>query len=108
VRNFWHHIFTKGIYAMNKMELIADIAGTAKLSKTDASAALDAFIDVITRALKANEEVRIVGFGTFGVATRKAGIGRNPRTGEEISIPKKKRVKFKGGKQLADALNEGK
>lgn len=90
---------------MNKMELIAEVASTAKLSKTDASHALDALITVVTRALKKGEEVRIVGFGTFGVAVRKAGVGRNPRTGEEIKIPKKKRVKFKGGKQLADALN---
>ncbi|MGE3769977.1 MAG: HU family DNA-binding protein [Bdellovibrionales bacterium] len=89
---------------MNKMELVADIAATAKLSKSDAMRSLDAFITVIERALKKGEEVRIVGFGTFGVAVRKAGMGRNPRTGEEIQIPKKKRVKFKGGKQLADAI----
>lgn len=90
---------------MNKMELIADVAVNAKLSKSDAARALDALITVITKALKKGEEVRVVGFGTFGVQTRKAGVGRNPRTGEEIKIPKKKRVKFKGGKQLADALN---
>ena len=90
---------------MNKMELVAEVASNAKLSKSDAIRALDALIGVVTRALKKGEEVRIVGFGTFGVATRKAGVGRNPRTGEEIKIPKKKRVKFKGGKQLADAIN---
>lgn len=90
---------------MNKMELIADVANNAKLSKSDAAKALDALITVVTKALKKGEEVRIVGFGTFGVAVRKAGIGRNPRTGEEIKIAKKKRVKFKGGKQLADAIN---
>jgi len=89
---------------MNKMELVADVAATAKISKTDAMRALDAFITVVTRALKKGEEVRVVGFGTFGVAVRKAGVGRNPRTGEEIKIAKKKRVKFKSGKQLVDAI----
>lgn len=87
------------------MELVAEIAHVAKLSKSDATRSLDALIAVVTKALKKGDEVRVVGFGTFGVAVRKAGVGRNPRTGEEIKIPKKKRVKFKAGKQLSDAMN---
>jgi len=90
---------------MNKMELVAEIAHVAKLSKSDAMRALDSTIAVIGKAMKKGEEVRIVGFGTFSVAVRKAGTGRNPRTGEEIKIPKKKRVKFKSGKQLSDSIN---
>lgn len=90
---------------MNKMELVAEIANVAKLSKSDAMRSLDATIAVMTKYLKKGEEIRIVGFGTFSIAVRKAGVGRNPRTGEEIKIPKKKRVKFKPGKQLSDAMN---
>jgi len=90
---------------VNKNELIAEVADETGMSKTDASRAVDSVFDAITKALKKNHEVRLVGFGTFHVAKRKAGTGRNPRTGEEIKIPASKLPKFKAGKGLKDAVN---
>ena len=62
-------------------------------------------IDAITHSLSGGTEVRLVGFGTFMVSSRAASTGRNPRTGEAISIPAAKLPKFKAGKALKDALN---
>ncbi len=90
---------------MNKNDLIAKVADAAELSKADAGKAVDAVIDSLTAALAGGDEVRLVGFGTFAVAQRKATKGRNPRTGEEINIPASKQPKFKAGKGLKDAVN---
>ena len=90
---------------MNKSELIEAIAGTAKLSKADATKALDATISAITASLKDDQSVTVVGFGTFMVRESKARMGRNPRTGESIQINASKRPSFKAGKALKDALN---
>ena len=90
---------------MNKNELIAAVADKTSISKGDATAAVEAVFDVITGALKEGDEVRVVGFGTFVVTQRKAGKGRNPRTGEEIKIPASTTVRFKAGKGLKDAVN---
>ena len=90
---------------MNKNDLIAKVAGSADLSKTDASNAVEAVLESITSALKSGDEVRLVGFGTFSVAARAASEGRNPRTGEKIMIAASKNPKFKAGKQLKDAVN---
>lgn len=90
---------------MNKSELIDEVAENTEMSKADASRAVEAVFESITKALKKNQEVRLVGFGTFHVAKRKAGTGRNPRTGEEIKIPASKLPKFKAGKGLKDAVN---
>jgi DNA-binding protein HU-beta len=90
---------------VNKNDLIAEVADDTGLSKTDAAKAVDAVFDSITRALKKNQEIRLVGFGTFHVAKRAASKGRNPRTGEEIEIPASKQPKFKAGKGLKDAVN---
>ncbi len=90
---------------MNKNDLIAEVAETASLSKADATKAVDCVLDSITNALKKADEVRLVGFGTFAVATRAASEGRNPRTGEKIKIPASKRPKFSAGKALKDAVN---
>ncbi|WCL52580.1 MULTISPECIES: HU family DNA-binding protein [Kordiimonadales] len=90
---------------MNKNDLIAKVADAAALSKADAGKAVDAVFDAITASLKAGDEVRLVGFGTFAVAARAATTGRNPRTGEEIKIPASKQPKFKAGKGLKDAVN---
>ena len=90
---------------MNKQELISAVADTAGLTKTQAGVAVDALFDAITSALKTGDEVRLVGFGTFSVATRKASTGRNPRTGEEIKIEASKTPKFRAGKALKDAVN---
>lgn len=93
---------------MNKNELIAEIADAADITKAKASEAVDAFINSITNALASGDEVRLVGFGTFAVAQRKATEGRNPRTGAVIKIAASKQPKFKAGKALKDAVNAGK
>jgi DNA-binding protein HU-beta len=90
---------------VNKNELVAAVADSADLSKADAAKAVDAVFDSITGSLKGGTEVRLVGFGTFSVANRKASTGRNPRTGETIQIPASKQPKFKAGKGLKDAVN---
>lgn len=91
---------------MNKQELIDAIATETDLPKVQASAALDATIASIRKALKSGEEVKIAGLGTFKVAHRKATTGRNPRTGEEIQIAASNRVKFSSGKELKEAVNK--
>ncbi len=90
---------------MNKNELIDSIAEEAELTKEDAKTALDATLNSIMGALKSGDDVRLVGFGNFEVAERKATTGRNPRTGEPIKIPASKVPKFKAGKAFKDAVN---
>lgn len=90
---------------MNKTDLVAAVAEAAELTKADATKAVDALLEGIVDGLKAGGEVRLVGFGTFSVADRPAGEGRNPRTGEKIAIPASRQPKFKAGKSLKDALN---
>ena len=87
------------------MDLIAAVADEASLTKTQATEAVDAVFGAIEKALKQQEEVRLVGFGTFPTGKRAAGTGRNPRTGEEIQIPASTSVRFKAGKSLKDAVN---
>ena len=86
---------------MNKTELVAKIAEGAGLSKVDAKKALDATLDAIKAAVKKSDKVALVGFGTFSVAKRDARKGINPATKKQITIPAKKVVKFKAGKELA-------
>ncbi|MFT3739597.1 MAG: HU family DNA-binding protein [Breznakibacter sp.] len=90
---------------MNKAQLIDAIAGESGLTKADTKKALDAFIKVTADALKQNDRVALVGFGSFGVSERGSRTGRNPQTGKEITIPAKKVVKFKSGSELNDAVN---
>jgi len=90
---------------VNKNDLVAAVADGAGLSKADAAKAVDCVFDSITAALSKKNEVRLVGFGTFSVARRAASMGRNPRTGEQISIPASNQPKFKAGKGLKDAVN---
>jgi DNA-binding protein HU-beta len=90
---------------VNKNDLVAHVSEAAGLTKADATNAVDAIFDGITGALKAGEEVRLVGFGTFLVTERAASEGRNPRTAEKIQIPASKQPKFKAGKGLKDAVN---
>jgi DNA-binding protein HU-beta len=90
---------------MNKMDLIAAVAEKADLPKAKATEAVDAVFVAIEAALKAKEEVRLVGFGSFATSTRAATKGRNPRTGEEIAIAASTSVRFKPGKALKDAVN---
>ena len=91
---------------MNKTELVAAMAEQAGLSKKDAEAALKAFTDVVASELKANGKVQLVGFGTFEVSERAAREGRNPQTGETMTIAASKAPKFKAGKALKDLINE--
>lgn len=87
------------------MDLIAAVAGETDLPRTKATEAVDAVFAAISGALKKGEEVRLIGFGTFSAATRKASTGRNPRTGVEMQIPESTTVRFKVGKQLKDSVN---
>lgn len=90
---------------MNKSELIDAVANAADMTKADATKAVDAFIGVVTDALKEDDQVTLVGFGTFLVRQREARSGRNPRTGETIQIKASKVPSFKAGKALKDAVN---
>ncbi|AOV17347.1 DNA-binding protein HU [Acidihalobacter aeolianus] len=90
---------------MNKSELIDAIAAKADLSKASAGKALDAFVEVVTGAMKQGDQVVIVGFGSFTVRQREARTGRNPRTGESINIAASNLPAFKPGKALKDAVN---
>ena len=90
---------------MNKQDLISAVADSSGLSKTDAAKAVEGVFDSITGALKKGGEVRLVGFGTFSVSKRKASTGRNPRTGEAMTIKASTQPKFKAGKGLKDAVN---
>ncbi len=91
---------------MNKNELISCMASSTGMTKTDSAKALDAFINSVTKSLKSGKEVRLVGFGTFGVSKRAATTGRNPRTGAAIKIPARKVAKFKPGKSLMETVNK--
>jgi DNA-binding protein HU-beta len=90
---------------MNKNELTQQLSERAGLGKNEAAKAVDGIFDIIQDALKAGDEVRLTGFGVFGVASRAGGKGRNPQTGEEITIKPSKQPRFRPGKQLKDALN---
>lgn len=90
---------------MNKQDLIAQVAETSGLTKNDATKAVEGVFDAISSALKKGDEVRLVGFGTFSVSQRKASTGRNPRTGETMTIKASSQPKFKAGKGLKDAVN---
>jgi DNA-binding protein HU-beta len=93
---------------MNKLELVEQVASETETSKAAAAAAVDAVLDAITNALKKGDEVRLVGFGTFSVKERAEGKGRNPATGEEITIPASTNARFKPGATLKNALNAAK
>ena len=90
---------------MNKTELIAAVAERAGLSKKDAEAAVNAFTEAVTAALKDGDKVQLVGFGTFEVRERAARFGRDPRTGESMEIAASKAPAFKAGQGLKDAVN---
>ena len=90
---------------MTKADLVNAMAEKAGLSKVDAEKALKAFTEVVTKALKKDDKVALVGFGTFSVGKRAARTGKNPQTGKAIKIPAAKVPKFKAGKALKDAVN---
>ena len=90
---------------MNKNDLVSAVASSTGMSKADSAKAVEGVFEAISGALSSGGDVRIVGFGTFSVANRKATTGRNPRTGQAIQIPASKQPKFKAGKGLKDAVN---
>lgn len=90
---------------MNKGDLISKMADAAGITKSQAEGALNGFTDAITEALKNDDSVTLIGFGTFSLSKRAARQGRNPQTGETIQIAAKNLAKFKAGKKLTEALN---
>jgi DNA-binding protein HU-beta len=90
---------------MTKAELVDGIVSKTKLNKAEATKALAATLDAITAAMKTGEKVSLIGFGSFSVSARAARTGKNPKTGEALTIPASKAAKFKAGQQLKDALN---
>lgn len=91
---------------MNKSELVDAMAKKAGLSKKDTEAVLNAFTEIVTDALKKDDKISLIGFGTFEVSKRAAREGKNPQTGEKIKIKASKAPKFKAGKALKDAVNK--
>jgi DNA-binding protein HU-beta len=91
---------------VNKQELTDAVAERAGISKTAAAQTIDAVIDTVSKAVASGDSVQLIGFGTFGVGSRAARSGRNPKTGEVLQIPAAKTVKFTAGKAFKDAVNE--
>lgn len=89
---------------MTKADLVSRIAGDGDITKAQAEKAVDGFISAVSSALAAGDKVTLVGFGTFSVGNRSQREGRNPRTGEKITISASKVVKFKPGKSLSDKV----
>ena len=89
---------------MNKADLVEAVAKVTEMTKADTERTLDAVIDVITKNVKKKDGVKLVGFGTFASSNRKARVGRNPQTGDEIQIPARKVPVFRPGKELKDAV----
>jgi DNA-binding protein HU-beta len=89
---------------MNKRELILQVAEDAGLTQAEATKAVDSVLRAISGSWEKGDEVRLVGFGTFSVAKRKASTGRNPRTGETMIVKAKRQAKFKAGKLLTIAV----
>ena len=89
---------------MNKAELVDAIAKVTTQTKADTERTLDAFLDVVSTNIKNGAGVKLVGFGTFSVSDRKARVGRNPQSGQEIQIPARKVPVFKPGKELKELV----
>ncbi len=89
---------------MNKQDLVDMLANKTGMTKKAASEALETLLDAITDSLKNGDKVTITGFGTFEVRSRKARKGRNPQTGEEITIPARNVAAFRAGKSLKEAV----
>jgi len=89
---------------MNKAGLVDRIAASAGVSKTQATAMIEALIDSISSAIKKGERVTLVGFGTFAISHHKARNGRNPQTGESITLPARRAARFSPGLELRKVL----
>lgn len=90
---------------MNKQQLVKAMATEASITQDEATTALNGLLAAITKAMAEGQEVKLVGFGTFSVVARKERTGRNPKTGEAVTIPAKNVAKFKAGKDLQEAVN---
>ena len=88
-----------------KNEIIEAMAASTNLARRDAAAAYDAFLNAVTSALRSGEKVNVAGLGAFSVSDRAERAGRNPKTGEAITIPAARAVKFKPGKELKESVN---
>lgn len=91
---------------MSKADIISRMADNADITKATAEKALNAFQDAVKEGLKNGERVSLIGFGSFSIYERKARMGRNPKTGEEIEIPESKTVKFTPAKTLKEEFNK--
>jgi integration host factor beta subunit len=91
---------------MNKNELVHFIAKEANVKVSEADAALNALTNGITESLARNDNVTLVGFGTFQVKDRAARVGRNPKTGDSVTLEGKSVPHFKPGKEMRDRVNE--
>jgi nucleoid DNA-binding protein len=92
---------------MTKQQLIEKVAAKTELGKAEVEAAVDSVLELIGDALRSNERVDLRGFGSFVVKDRKERQGRNPRTGEKITIAAKRDAGFRPGKELTEKLAEG-
>ena len=90
--------------SISKQDIVSRVAEEADITRVQAAKVVDAVFGTIQQALREKQEVRVLGFGTFVTATRKATKGRNPRSGEEIDIPASISVRFKPGKMLKEAV----
>ena len=90
---------------ISKSALVDKVAEAAGVSKKDTKAVVDALLETVKESVKADAEIRLIGFGTFKKAHRNARTGRNPQTGKAIEIPASKNPVFKAGKTLKDAVN---
>ena len=90
---------------MTKAELIGRMAATAQISRDQAKAALEGFTDGVTEALSQGRDVKLIGFGSFVPVDRKAGVARNPQTGETVARPASRTARFRPGEGLKSALN---
>ncbi|USL45194.1 HU family DNA-binding protein [Priestia megaterium] len=89
---------------MNKTELVDAVATKSELTKQDSKKAVDALFETISNTLAQEEKVQLVGFGTFEIRERSELTGRNPQTGEQMTIPASKSPAFKPGKELKEAV----
>ncbi|KLV28713.1 HU family DNA-binding protein [Priestia megaterium] len=89
---------------MNKTELVDTVATKSELTKQDSKKAVDALFETISNTLAQEEKIQLVGFGTFEIRERAERTGRNPQTGEEMTIPASKAPAFKPGKELKEAV----
>ena len=96
---------SKGYIKMTKTDLVNVVAAETEVSKKTVDAVVNSVLEAIANALKENDKVQLMGFGTFEVKTVAARDGHNPKTGEAIQIPESKKVSFSASKTLKDSLN---